>query len=111
MSSPEYKHWHFLTSHAQVLLCIERNPDARLRDMADIVGITERAAQRIVSDLVEAGYVTRERAGRRNRYALDRSQRMRHPAQFNLEIGELLDLLRLDDAVTAEADARPRSPA
>jgi len=98
MSSPEYKQWHFLTSHAQVLLCIERNPDARLRDMADIVGITERAAQRIVSDLVEAGYVTRERAGRRNRYALDRSQRMRHPSQFNLEIGELLDLLRLDDA-------------
>lgn len=97
MSSPEFKHWHFLTSHAQVLLCIERNPDARLRDIAGIVGITERATQRIVSDLVEAGYVTRERAGRRNRYALDRNVRMRHPSQFNHEIGELLDLLRLDD--------------
>jgi DNA-binding IclR family transcriptional regulator len=81
-----------------VLLCIERNPDARLRDIAQIVGITERAAQRIVSDLVEAGYVTREREGRRNRYALDRSVKMRHPSQFNHEIGELLDLLRLDDA-------------
>jgi len=81
-----------------VLLCIERNPDARLRDIAGIVGITERAAQRIVSDLVEAGYVTREREGRRNRYALDRSVKMRHPSQFNHEIGELLDLLRLDDA-------------
>ena len=98
MSSPESKHWHFLTSHSQVLLCIERNPDARLRDIAEIVGITERAAQRIVSDLVEAGYVTREREGRCNRYALDRSVRMRHPSQFNHEIGELLDLLRLDDA-------------
>ena len=98
MSSPESKHWHFLTSHSQVLLCIERNPDARLRDIAGIVGITERAAQRIVSDLVEAGYVTREREGRRNRYALDRSVKMRHPSQFNHEIGELLDLLRLDDA-------------
>jgi len=81
-----------------VLLCIERNPEARLRDIAGIVGITERATQRIVSDLVEAGYVTRERAGRRNRYALDRNVRMRHPSQFNHEIGELLDLLRLDDA-------------
>ena len=97
MSSPESKSWHFLTSHSQVLLCIERNPDARLRDIAAIVGITERAAQRIVSDLVEAGYVTREREGRRNRYALDRSMKMRHPSQFNHEIGELLDLLRLDD--------------
>jgi predicted ArsR family transcriptional regulator len=98
MSSPESKSWHFLTSHAQVLLCIERDPDARLRDMAETVGITERAAQRIVSDLVDAGYVTREREGRRNRYALDRSLRMRHPSQFSHEIGELLDVLRLDDA-------------
>jgi predicted transcriptional regulator len=98
MSSPESKQWHFLTNHAQVLLCIERNPDARLREIAGIVGITERATQRIVSDLVAAGYVTRERAGRRNRYALNRNVRMRHPSQFNHEIGELLDLLRLDDA-------------
>jgi DNA-binding transcriptional ArsR family regulator len=98
MSSPETKSWHFLTSHAQVLLCIERDPDARLRDIAETVGITERATQRIVSDLVDAGYVTREREGRRNRYALDRSMRMRHPSQFSHEIGELLDVLRLDDA-------------
>ena len=98
MSSPESKSWHFLTSHAQVLLCIERDPDARLRDIAETVGITERAAQRIVSDLVDAGYVMREREGRRNRYALDRSMRMRHPSQFSHEIGELLDVLRLDDA-------------
>ena len=98
MSSPESKSWHFLTSHAQVLLCIERDPDARLRDMAETVGITERAAQRIVSDLVDAGYVTREREGRRNRYSLDRSLRMRHPSQFSHEIGELLDVLRLEDA-------------
>jgi len=74
------------------------DPDARLRDIAETVGITERAAQRIVSDLVDAGYVTREREGRRNRYALDRSMRMRHPSQFSHEIGELLDVLRLDDA-------------
>ena len=81
-----------------MLLCIERDPDVRLRDIAETVGITERAAQRIVSDLVDAGYATRERDGRRNRYALDRSRRMRHPSQFSHEIGELLDVLRLDDA-------------
>jgi predicted transcriptional regulator len=100
MSSPDSKSWHFLTSHAQVLLCIERDPDVRLRDVAETVGITERAAQRIVSDLVEAGFVTRQREGRRNRYALDRSVKMRHPSQFNHEIGELLELLRLDDVPT-----------
>ena len=98
MSSPESKSWHFVTSHTQVLLCLQGNPDARLRDIAKIVGITERAAQRIVTDLVEAGYVTRVRVGRRNHYALDRSVPMRHPSQLNHEIGQLLDVLRLDDA-------------
>ena len=97
MSSPENKSWQFLTSHAQVLLCLQRNPTVRLRDVADTVGITERAAQRIVSDLVEAGYVSKTREGRRNRYALDPTVGMRHPSQFDHEIGELLDLLRLDD--------------
>ena len=96
MSRPESRSWHFLTSHAQVLLCIERDDGVRLRDIASTVGITERAAQRIVSDLVEAGYVTREREGRRNRYALDRSVKMRHPSQGDHEIGELLELLRLE---------------
>jgi DNA-binding MarR family transcriptional regulator len=99
MSSPESgRKWHFVTSHTQVLLCIERDPDARLRDIAETVGITERAAQRIVKDLVEAGYVTSERVGRRNRYALDRTAHMRHPSQLRHEIGELLDVLRLEDA-------------
>ena len=98
MSSPESNSWHFLTSHAQVLLCLNRNPTVRLRDVADTVGITERAAQRIVTDLVEAGYVTKEREGRRNRYAIDRNAPMRHPSQVDHEIGELLELLDVDDA-------------
>jgi predicted transcriptional regulator len=97
MSSPESRHWHFLTSHAQVLLCLQRNPRVRLRDVAETVGITERAAQRIVSDLVEAGYVYREREGRRNHYVLDRSVPMRHPSQLDHEIGDLLDLLQPDE--------------
>jgi predicted ArsR family transcriptional regulator len=98
MSSPETdKTWHFLTSHAQVLLCLEQDPDVRLRDVAATVGITERAAQRIVTDLVEAGYVMRERVGRRNRYVVHRSAPMRHPAQHGQEIGELLDAMRAED--------------
>jgi DNA-binding MarR family transcriptional regulator len=96
MSSPEItsRSWHFLTSHTQVLLAIQRDPDVRLRDVAATVGITERAAQRIVNDLVEAGYLERERVGRRNRYLLNTERPMRHPQQFEHEIGELLDLLR-----------------
>jgi predicted ArsR family transcriptional regulator len=93
MSSPESKHWQFVTSHGQVLLCLEQDPDARLRDVAETVGITERAAQRIVTDLVEAGYVTRERVGRRNRYVLNRRLPMRHPSQREHAIGDLLDAL------------------
>lgn len=88
--------WHFVTNHTQVLLCISSNPDIRLRDIAARVGITERAAQRIVADLVNEGYVSRTRSGRRNQYAIDRRKEMRHPAQFGFEIGPLLDLLHRD---------------
>ncbi len=70
----------------------------RLRDVADTVGITERAAQRIVKELVEEGYVTKEREGRRNRYGIDRNAPMRHPSQIDHEIGDLLALLYADDA-------------
>ena len=97
MSSPETtKPWHFVTSHTRVLLCLHQNPEIRLRDVAVIVGITERAVQRVVTDLVEEGYVRRERVGRRNRYILNPSRPMRHPTQLNHEIGELLEALRLD---------------
>jgi predicted transcriptional regulator len=102
MSSPENKSWHFLTSHTQVLLCIQRNPDVRLRDIAESVGITERAAQRIVTDLVDAGYVTRQRIGRRNQYTIVRNVPMRHRAQLDHEIGELLDVLSLEPERSAE---------
>ena len=69
-----------------------------------MVGITERAAQRIVSDLIEAGFVERQRVGRRNRYLVNRSAAMRHPAQSDHEIGELLDILSLDETLH---DRRP----
>jgi predicted ArsR family transcriptional regulator len=94
MSTDGTTHWTFLTNHAQVLLCIANDPDIRLRDVAETVGITERAAQRIVADLVESGFLERERRGRRNRYLINEKTEMRHPAQEGYEIGELLDLLR-----------------
>lgn len=98
MSSPSRepnRSWRFVTNHTQVLLNIARDPGARLRDIAQTVGITERAAQRILADLVEAGYVTRKRVGRRNQYTVNPERRMRHPSQVDHEIGELLDLLEL----------------
>ena len=85
--------WRFVTNHTQVLLCIARDPDVRLRDVADVVGITERAAQRILADLVTAGFVKRQRIGRRNRYLVERDRQMRHPAQAGHDIGSLIDLL------------------
>ncbi|HEX5028102.1 MAG TPA: helix-turn-helix domain-containing protein [Gaiellaceae bacterium] len=110
MSNPENTSWQFLTSHAQVLLCLQRNPNVRLRDVAETVGITERAAQRIVSDLVAGGYVTKTREGRRNRYALDPTVEMRHPSQVGHEIGELLDLLRLDDSPAGRSGRSGEGP-
>jgi len=94
LSPAAQKPWTFVTSHTQVLLCIARDPDVRLRDVAATVGLTERAAQRIVADLVEAGYLERKRVGRRNRYTINRTAAMRHTAQCGHEIGELLDLLK-----------------
>jgi predicted DNA-binding transcriptional regulator len=85
--------WTFLTNHAHVLLCIKRDPGVRLREVATEVGITERAAQRIVAELVEAGYVTREREGRRNHYEVHAELPLRHPLERDHEIGELLGLL------------------
>jgi predicted ArsR family transcriptional regulator len=84
-----------MTNHTQVLLCIANDPGVRLRDMATMVGITERAVQRIVADLVESGFVQSERVGRRNHYLVNRDLPMRHPAQSDYKIGELLDVLDL----------------
>jgi predicted transcriptional regulator len=98
MSSSEDRHkWRFLSNHTQVMLYLHRNPDARLRDLAESIGISDRAAQGIVTDLTETGYITRERVGRRNRYAVNPSIAMRHPAQRGHDIGELLELLKLKD--------------
>ena len=85
--------WTFLTNHAHVLLCLAEEPDIRGRDIAARVGITERAAQAIVADLVAEGYVTRAREGRRNRYEIDPDAPLRHPLEHDHTVGELLATL------------------
>jgi DNA-binding IclR family transcriptional regulator len=90
------RRWQFVTNHTQVLLCISRDPDVRLRDIAEAVGITVGSAQRILADLIDAGFVERERQGRRNRYRINQSSPMLgHAAQEDQQIGGLLELLRL----------------
>lgn len=86
--------WTFLTNHAHVLIAIARDPDARLRDVATQVGITERAAQGIVHHLVAHGYLTRERVGRRNRYEVNDRLPLRHPLEREHDIRVLLAPLR-----------------
>ena len=85
--------WDFLTNHAHVLVCVARDPGIRLRDIATAVGITERAAHRILSELVDEGYVVRERQGRRNRYQVKTNLPLPHPLAEELEVGELLEVL------------------
>ncbi len=82
--------WTFLTNHAHVLVCIARDHRTRLRDIAQCAGITERAAQGIVSDLVEAGYLTRYRVGTRNLYEVHPDLPLRHPIEDGVVVGELL---------------------
>jgi DNA-binding Lrp family transcriptional regulator len=85
--------WTFLSNHAQVLLCIAQDPGIRLRDIADQVGITERAAHRIVSELDDAGYLARERDGRRNRYTIGRELPLPDRIASKQKIGDLLEIL------------------
>lgn len=85
--------WTFLTNHAHVLVCIAMEPDMRGRDIAVRVGITERAVQTIVADLVAEGYLTRTREGRRNRYGINRNLPLRHELEHNHSVGDLLKAL------------------
>jgi DNA-binding Lrp family transcriptional regulator len=93
MSAVPNRHWTFLSNHAHVLVCLALDPDARLRDVAASVGITERAVQKIVTDLEQAGIIVRERAGRRNRYSLRLEVPLRHPLESHKTVGVLLSLV------------------
>ena len=85
--------WLFLSNHGYVLLCIALAPSIRISELADRVGIGERAAQKIINDLVADGYITRTRDGRRNRYTVNREAQLRHPLISELPIGPLVDAL------------------
>ncbi len=102
--------WDFLTNHAHVLVCVARDPGIRLRDIATTVGITERAAHRILSELIDEGYVLRERQGRRNHYDVNPKLPLRHPLAEEREIGDLLGLLLSPgDAESKKRSARVSS--
>ncbi len=98
--------WSFLTNHARVLLCIAEDPAARLREIGERVGVTERAAYRIVDELVVAGYVSRRRSGRRNHYTVHRDLPLPDPIPHAQLLGELLAIL----APQAPAGDQPAAP-
>ena len=85
--------WTFLSNHAHVILCLSRDPDLRIRDLARLVGITERAVQRILSELTAEGYLTITKDGRRNHYQVHEEQPLRHPVENGVTIGELVSLV------------------
>lgn len=86
--------WTLLSNHGHVLVCLALDPDARMREVASRVGITERAVQVIIRDLAEAGLVVVQKVGRRNRYTLAEEQPFRHPLEAHVRIGSFADLLR-----------------
>jgi hypothetical protein len=108
----EMPRYQFLTNHAQVLLCIAHDPGIRLRDIAETVGVTERSAHRIVSQLVEDGYVVRERIGRRNVYKVKPELPLRYSLSQETEerrIGDLLEVLLGEDGAGSARRQRSRS--
>jgi predicted ArsR family transcriptional regulator len=100
--------WTFLTNHAHVLLCLAREPEARMRDVAALVGITERAVQRIVLDLEQGGYLERTRVGRCNRYDVRPDQPLRHPIEQHEHVAALIALVLGRDG--GENTAAPSGP-
>lgn len=85
--------WTFLSNHGHVLVCLARDPDARMRDVADAVGVTERAVQQIVRDLVEQDYLRKEKVGRRNRYQVVRRAHFRHPLEAHVTLKDFVSLV------------------
>ena len=85
--------WTFLTNHAHVMIILAKNPEIVLREVASLVGITERAVQRIIADLERDEFLVRERVGRRNSYRIRKDRPLRHPIEAHRSIGDLLDLV------------------
>lgn len=85
--------WTFLSNHMHVLVALSRDPELRIRDLAELIGITQRAVQRILSELIDEGALRAKKVGRRNIYTIRRRSRLRHPLEAKHTIGELIDLL------------------
>ena len=103
---PDPGAWTFLSNHAHVLLLLAAEPDLRVRDIADRVGITERAVQKIIAELEAAAVLTRTREGRRNRYRVHTEQPLRHPVEAHRTVGDLVRLIH--EAAAPPSDAGPR---
>lgn len=93
MSEESKPQWTFLTNHFHVLVCLSRDPTSRIRDLADQVGITQRAVQRIIAELVEDKAIRISKDGRRNIYTINPKKRLHHPLESKHTIGEILDIL------------------
>lgn len=93
-SSAKSSSWTFFSNHTHVLLCLHRDPDVLLREVAIEVGITERAVQKIVAELEEAKVVTRKRVGRRNHYAIRKRVKLRHPIESHRSVSDLLEFVK-----------------
>src|SRR5947209_2961886 len=101
--------WSFLTNHACVLLCVARDPTMRLREIAGAVGITERAAYRILAELVDEGYVSRRREGRRNYYGVRADLPLRYPLREDLPVADLLSVMLREERPNGFPSAPNRS--
>ena len=99
--------WTFVTNHGHVLVCLAADPEVLVRDVAASIGITERAVQQIIGDLVQSGVVARVRVGRRNHYIVCREQRLRHLVESGVTTGEFVDLMRQRDD---RPETEPGSP-
>lgn len=98
-------HWTFLTNHSHVLICLAQEPLLRLRDIAERVGITERAVQRIIADLEEARVITRLRDGRRNRYEVHTNRPLRHPVEAHCNVADLMNMVTVKPKETSDPNA------
>jgi DNA-binding MarR family transcriptional regulator len=89
--NPDKPTWTFLSNHGHVLMCLAQDPDVRLREIAERVGITERTVFGIIADMVAAGVVEQTKVGRRNRYTVHRGHKLRHPIEHHRTVGDLID--------------------
>lgn len=96
--------WTFFTNHAHVLACLANNSKLRIRDVAELVGITERATQRIVADLVDADILRRRRIGRRNIYEINDQHSLRHPIEHHCTVAQMLDMIGTVEPIRKYAD-------